>query len=264
MRGARVRWLLLACLLLVAGSGPQLAEGEDESPRETYARTPDALVPYGKTADPYRHFYVSPPLHRGPGREDPEPAGLESVRIGVLAPLEESADVDYGISLLRGVQLALGEANAAGGYRDRMPFELVAKNDQQLWGASSDTLIELAYVDRVWVMIGSIDSNSTHVALRAALKAELPIVNVGSTDPTMLPPGHADLRAARIPARRRRPVQRPLRPFRGQGVPRRGAAPGPAPAAGASGPAGSAGARPDPRAAGRFPTGSRGAVGPRT
>jgi len=38
-------------------------------------------------------------------------------------------------------------------------------------------------------LIGSIDSNTTHVALRAALKAELPIVNVGSTDPTMTETG---------------------------------------------------------------------------
>jgi len=174
----------LVCALQAWPADPAPANGE----QETYGRTPRELVPYGKAGEPYRRFYQDAPVSRGPGREAPDPTGLETVRIGLLAPLENSARVDAGRNLKRGVELALAEANASGGYRGT-PFELVSKNDQVLWGASSNTLVELAYVDRVWAMIGSINSNSTHVALRAALKSELLIVNVGSADPTVTETG---------------------------------------------------------------------------
>jgi ABC-type branched-subunit amino acid transport system substrate-binding protein len=127
-------------------------------------------------------------MFRGAGREKAAPAGVRTVRIGLLAPLHDSPDVRAGSSLKRGVELALDEANRSGAYRG-IPFELVVKNDQALWGSSSNTLVELAYTDRVWAVIGSIDANSTHVALRVALKTELPIVNVGSTDPTITETG---------------------------------------------------------------------------
>jgi ABC-type branched-subunit amino acid transport system substrate-binding protein len=140
------------------------------------------------SSEPYRHFYLNPPQFRGPGREEPPPSELETVRIGLLAPLEGTSYDNAGQALRRGVELALGEANKSGGYQGR-PFELIARNDQALWGSSANTLVELAYEQKVWAVIGSIDSNSTHVALRAALKAEVPIVNVGSSDPTITETG---------------------------------------------------------------------------
>ncbi len=41
------------------------------------------------------------------------------------------------------------------------------------------------YDDQDWAIFGSISSESTHIALRVALKAEIPIVNSASTDPTI-------------------------------------------------------------------------------
>jgi ABC-type branched-subunit amino acid transport system substrate-binding protein len=188
---------LLAVLLAGAAPTAEVAETSSqtsdpttaaEDSAEAYGRTPTELVPYGRSPDPYRRFYQEPLAFRGPGRDEPAPAGLRSVRIGLLAPIEETEDTPAGLGLLRGAQLALAEANAAGGH-DGLPFELVSRNDQALWGSSANTLIDLAYRERVWALIGSIDSNSTHVALRAALKAELCIVNVGSSDPTMTETG---------------------------------------------------------------------------
>jgi ABC-type branched-subunit amino acid transport system substrate-binding protein len=43
----------------------------------------------------------------------------------------------------------------------------------------------MIYDEKVWGMLGSIDPNTTHIALRVSLKSELPIVNVISTDPTL-------------------------------------------------------------------------------
>lgn len=181
---------LLLMVMLPAATAigtPQQSAQEQKSKQEdrrTYARTPKELIPYARAINPYRRFFLLPPAYRGPGRDEPDARGLDSVRIGVLAPLQGTRDDALGASLLHGVELAVAEANADGGYGG-VPFEVVAHNDQQLWGSSSNTLVRFAYRDRVWALIGSIDSNSTHVALRAALKAELPIVNVGSTDPTI-------------------------------------------------------------------------------
>lgn len=205
MRPGRARLcaaLLLAAMLVPGGAG----RAEEGNPGESadaarepdpggagdavrpYGDTPEELLPYRSAVQPYRRLYVTPPAFRGPGRDKPAPEGLQAVRIGLVAPLQGTEDSELGRNLQRGVGMAFEEANAAGGYQG-LPFELVSKNDQALWGASSNTLVELAWVDKVWALIGSIDSNSTHVALRAALKAEVLIVNVGSTDPTMTETG---------------------------------------------------------------------------
>ncbi len=169
------------------GERPPNVANPDERAGD-YAETPEALIPFRMSSQPYRHFYLNPPQFRGPGREKLPPSELETVRIGLLAPLEGTSHDRVGRALQRGVELALGEANQSGGYRGR-PFEMIARNDQALWGSSANTLVELAYEQKVWAVIGSIDSNSTHVALRAALKAEVPIVNVGSSDPTITETG---------------------------------------------------------------------------
>lgn len=53
---------------------------------------------------------------------------VEPVRIGVIGPLTGPSS-DFGIPMLHGVQLAIEEVNAVGGFLGR-PFELVIKDDQ--------------------------------------------------------------------------------------------------------------------------------------
>ncbi|RMF94906.1 MAG: amino acid ABC transporter substrate-binding protein, partial [Planctomycetota bacterium] len=92
---------------------------------------------------------------------------------------------NLGRSMLRGCELAIEHANAAGGYRHRnIPFELVVHNDNGLWGASGNEIIDLAYKDKVWAILGTIDGANSHIAIRVALKAEIVIMNSGDTDPT--------------------------------------------------------------------------------
>jgi ABC-type branched-subunit amino acid transport system substrate-binding protein len=180
---------LFACFavgLLGARSEAQAQGAEKES--GSYANTPEILVPFGSLEPPYRVIFSEPPIFRGGGHQKPEPQGLETVKIGLLVPLHGTREDHEGQSLQRGVDLAFEEANAGGGY-EGIPFEVIAKNDADAWGASSNTLAEFAYLHRVWAVIGSIDSNSTHVAIRTALKAELPVVTVGSNDPTITETG---------------------------------------------------------------------------
>ena len=60
----------------------------------------------------------------------------------------------------------------------------------------------MIYDDKVWAMFGSISSESTHIALRLTLKAETPLVNSASTDPTIpetiIPWYHTDIQDDRV------------------------------------------------------------------
>jgi branched-chain amino acid transport system substrate-binding protein len=103
--------------------------------------------------------------------------------------------------MLHGAQLAIEEANAHGGYGGK-PFHLMLHNDYDnwqaktvygedrptdptIWGSASNEVVKMVYDDRDWAIFGSISSESTHIALRVALRAEIPIVNSASTDPTI-------------------------------------------------------------------------------
>ena len=95
--------------------------------------------------------------------------------------------IALGIAMLRAIRLAIEDANAQGGYHKRkIPFELCVRNDNALWGASGSEVIHLAYKDNVWAIIGGIDGANTHIAIRVALKIEIPWMTPGDLDPTYI------------------------------------------------------------------------------
>ena len=166
-----------------------------------YAGEPGDLSPYSKFAAPYDLNYVHPNIYTGAGRDIPEPKDLTEVRIGFFGPIEHSPEQIFGLRMLHGAQLAVEEANARGGYGGK-PFKLMLHNDYDnwqaktvygddratdptIWGSASNEVVKMVYDDEDWAIFGSISSESTHIALRVALKAEIPIVNSASTDPTI-------------------------------------------------------------------------------
>ena len=166
-----------------------------------YAGTPRDLEPYGHFADPYYQNYTHPNLYAGAGRDIPEPKNLKEVRIGFLGPIAKQADQVFGLRMLHGAQLAIDEANARGGFGGK-PFRLMVHDDYTnwqygaeageerptdaaIWGAPLDEAVKMIYGEKDWAIFGSISSESTHMMLRLALKAEFPIVNSASTDPTV-------------------------------------------------------------------------------
>jgi len=186
--------LLLGSLALAVAQStpakPPAGEGDQTGAQApTYGATPEDLQPYRGTQQVYWRFFETPPLYRGPGREERVPEHLQSFKIGVFAPIEGGPDVEIGRSVLDGVTLAAEEANASGGLAEGVPFELVVRNDANVWGSSSNTLADLAWREKVWAVIGSVDGASTHVALRVALKAEVMLVNTACTDPTLTETG---------------------------------------------------------------------------
>lgn len=168
---------------------------------EPYAGTPRDLEPYGRFAVPYYENYTHPNLYAGAARDIPEPTNLSEVRIGFLGPIARQADQPFGLRMLQGAQMAVDEANARGGYGGK-PFRLMVHDDytnwqfgaeggaerptdSAIWGAPLDEAVKMIYGEKDWAIFGSISSESTHMILRLALKAEFPIVNSASTDPTV-------------------------------------------------------------------------------
>ena len=107
------------------------------------------------------------------------PPGLRPV-----APAGPKAEL-FGRPMLQAAQLAIDDANRSGGYHGK-PFRLQLRTDLVQWGQTSNELAQFAYADGVWALLSGVESNHQHVMARATLKAEVPIVNAGSTDPTLL------------------------------------------------------------------------------
>jgi ABC-type branched-subunit amino acid transport system substrate-binding protein len=166
-----------------------------------YAGEPGDMKPYAKFATPYDLNYTHPNIYSGAAREISDPKNLTEVRIGFFGPIEHNSDAPFGLRMLHGAQLAIEEANAGGGYGGK-PFKLMLHNDYDnwqagavygedrptdptIWGSASNEAVKMVYDDEDWAIFGSISSESTHIALRVALRAEIPIVNSASTDPTI-------------------------------------------------------------------------------
>lgn len=203
-------WLAMGAALPVAGQvarkrvcecgkhPPGPPKDREEAP---YAGEPDDMKPYAKFATPYDLNYIRPNIYVGAARDIPDPMDVTEVRIGFFGPIEHNSESVLGLRMLHGAQLAIEEANAGGGYGGK-PFTLMLHNDynnwqakavygdvrpteQAIWGSASDEAVKMAYDEQVWAIFGSISSESTHIALRVALRAELPVVSSANTDPTV-------------------------------------------------------------------------------
>ena len=151
-----------------------------------YAQEPEDLRPFSKFTSPYYEHYTDIVEYNGAARDlmPPDPNSVTEVRIGFIGPISNHPDEVFGRRMLNGAQLAIDQANAAGGYCGK-PFKLMLHNDSAIWGASSNEVVKMVYDDKVWAMFGSISGDTTHIALRVALRAEVPLINSAATDPTI-------------------------------------------------------------------------------
>lgn len=191
-----LRQLLAAALVVPAflaaqspppcACGRQPQEKTQSRTRAPYAGTPDDLRPFSKFTQPYYEHYTKTPEYNGAAADirTVPPEEVTEVPIGFLGPVQDHKDIALGLAMLHGAQLAIAEANARGGYGGK-PFVLKIHNDAAIWGASSNELVKMVYDDKVWAMLGSISGDSTHIALRVSLRAEVPMVNSAATDPTI-------------------------------------------------------------------------------
>ena len=170
---------------------PELGLKKDSN----YGHTAEDVEPFSGIK-PYKEHFLEQMEYTGPGRAIPEPTDVKSVKFGFLGPIMSTVSVatggksheeSLGVKMLQGARLAIEQANARGGYRKTgIPFELVVHNDNGLWGASGSEIIKMAYDEKVWAILGTIDGANTHIAIRVALKAEVPMMTAGDTDPTFI------------------------------------------------------------------------------
>ena len=162
---------------------------------KNYAHSSADIEPFGGVK-PFKEHFLVQMEYTGPGRAIPEPEEVKTVKIGFLGPVMSTVSVAtggksheevLGVAMLRGAKLAIEQANEKGGYiKRKIPFELVVHNDNGLWGASGNEIINMAYKENVWAILGTIDGANTHIAIRVALKAELPMLTSGDLDPTYI------------------------------------------------------------------------------
>jgi branched-chain amino acid transport system substrate-binding protein len=191
---------LVELLTKINGLDPFAKPNLEVKKDENYAGTAVDLEPYGG-AKPFQEFFLKQIEYTGPGRAEPDPTDLATVKVGFIGPIMQTVSVAtggksheeaLGVPMLQGARLAVEEWNERGGYgvfdsrKRRIPFELVVSNDNGLWGSSGNEIIKQAYKDRVWAILGTIDGANSHIAIRVALKCEVVVMNTGDTDPTFI------------------------------------------------------------------------------
>jgi ABC-type branched-subunit amino acid transport system substrate-binding protein len=187
-------FLLTGTLGLAQSPDVDKSGSQASTTTQRYANMPEDAVPYRKFTKPYKEWYLTEDTlaYNGAARERPsvELEDAETVRIGFLGPLENNPEAPYGIAMLHGAELALEQANATGGYRApgaarAKLFELKVHSDSAQWGASSTVPVKMLFDENVVGILGSVDGASTHIMLRVSLKLEFPIMDTGTTDPTV-------------------------------------------------------------------------------
>jgi branched-chain amino acid transport system substrate-binding protein len=120
--------------------------------------------------------------YAGPGREKSPAIDVTEVLIGYFGP--SSPSDPRGADMWSAACLAVEQANREGGYHG-LPFRLVAGWSENPWGTGVREVTRMAYIDKVWAVIGGIDGPSTHLAEQVVAKARLTLLNPASTDKTV-------------------------------------------------------------------------------
>jgi len=197
-------WCLCALVVILLGfaapATPQYKDPE-ETPKDAvitrdetvkpdgrYANMPVEAIPYHRFTKPYYDWFVRNDTLQYNGaadlRADGDAAKLNEIAIGFFSPVENNPEMVFGVPALHGAQLAIEQANARGGFHGK-PYALKLHNESALWGASSAELVKMLFDENCWGMVGCIDGQNCHIVLRTSLKIEVPIVDIGTTDPTV-------------------------------------------------------------------------------
>jgi ABC-type branched-subunit amino acid transport system substrate-binding protein len=208
--------IALFLILNTVKSNAQIPSNASNTSQDTlvYGRTPGEYEPYSRFEKPYKRFFLDTLEYPGYARHIPEPAAIDTVKIGFIGPIidtntdpigdlkglelrvnqrvirwdgyQASHLAPLGKKMLQGAMLAIEQANQKGGYHGKIPYKLIVRNDNGNWRSSGREIIMLAYKDSVWAVLGTIDGANSHIAIRAALKAEIPVMNSADTDPTFV------------------------------------------------------------------------------
>ena len=109
----------------------------------------------------------------------PLPEERGEIRIGYFGPSDPSHP--DGGDMWVGAAMALEEANSAGGFHGK-PFRFCSGWSENPWGSGVVAVTRMAYREKVWAIVGSINGPATHLAEQVVAKARLVLISPGSTD----------------------------------------------------------------------------------
>ncbi len=137
---------------------------------------------------------LSAPRSNEPGTQESEPAsqpsskigsipaGLSEVKIGYFGP--NDPDDPLSGDLWLAASLAIEELNSDNGYQG-IPYRLIQGWSKNPWGTGISLVTRMVFEERVWALIAPVDGPSAHLAEQIIAKAQLPMLNPGSSDRTV-------------------------------------------------------------------------------
>jgi len=124
----------------------------------------------------------TPNYTANPRNPSPSNIDVKEVLIGYFGPSD--ATHAKGGDMWAAASLAIEQANRTGGFKG-IPFRLVPAWSENPWGTGVAEVVRMAYVHKVWAIIGGIDGPSTHLAEQIVAKAHLTLLSSASTDKTV-------------------------------------------------------------------------------
>lgn len=115
----------------------------------------------------------------GPEAEEPEPEDIEEVLVTYFGP-GEADHPKYG-DFWTSLQIAEQTINSGGGIHGK-PLRILPVWTEDPWKGGISDMVRIIYEQRIWAMIGSVDSASTHLLEQVAARARIPVINPVSTD----------------------------------------------------------------------------------
>ncbi|UCF33264.1 MAG: ABC transporter substrate-binding protein [Phycisphaerales bacterium] len=109
------------------------------------------------------------------------PSEPQEIKIGYFGPDDPNHPTAGQMWLA--ATLAVEEANTAGGYNG-LPFKLVPVWSENPWGTGVRDLMQRAYNEGLWAIVGAPDGHSAHLAAQVVAKAQLTFISAVSTDRT--------------------------------------------------------------------------------
>lgn len=105
--------------------------------------------------------------------------GTTEVKIGTIGPLTGEAAA-YGTNVLRGIEIAVEEANASGELGD-ITLKLISEDTEGDWSKAANAFSKLIDIDGVDVIIGAVLSSETAAGGETVKEARIPTISPSST-----------------------------------------------------------------------------------
>ena len=102
----------------------------------------------------------------------------ENIKIGFL--IRDKDD----LAIQETAQLAVDQANAQGGYKERK-FELVTKSCEGPWGITSKQAVDLIFEDQVCIIVTALNGRNAHLVEQVIAKSHIVMLSTLSSDPTL-------------------------------------------------------------------------------